>query len=33
MCYPGLDPSLLCEAPSTDGVLEVPDLVEEATSA
>jgi hypothetical protein len=33
MCYPGLDPSLMCEAMSDDGVLEVPDLAEEATSA
>ena len=33
MCYPGLDPSLTCETTSTEGVLEVPDLAEEAASA
>jgi hypothetical protein len=33
MCYPGLDPSLMCEVTSDDVVLEVPDLAEGATSA
>jgi hypothetical protein len=33
MCYPGLDPSLMCETTPTPLVVDVPDPVEEASSA
>jgi hypothetical protein len=32
MCYPGLDPSLICETTPAPPVVAVPDPVEEAAS-